>query len=102
MCQKFFQFINAVGEHELKNLKRQLKEEGVGERIHGNVHQANTSLPLDQVEHVVKFIRTYGIQHSLILPERAPGFHEFVYMIILPSTMTKLVVYSKYIAGHQR
>lgn len=98
VCRNLFRFVYALGEREEKNLRLQLHNVGPGEKMHGGVSKSalNRSLPLETHERAVKFIQTYAIQHGLILPGRIPSVRNYLDVIILPSTLTKLEVYNVY------
>ena len=64
-------------------------------RIHGNTKRLPTNcLPKDDIEYLTKFITNYARAHGMPLPGRVPGHRDKV--MVLPTDITKLVVYSKY------
>lgn len=101
VCEKFFSFVNGVSRKELKNVRKSFMENGVGEVMHKNTRRCawNKIIVGEMWEHVVTFIRSFGTQNGLILPGRIPQYSNFADLVVLPSSLTKSVIYNKYLCA---
>ena len=71
------------------------KQTGLCTRIHGNSKRTPVNaIPYEGVHHLVSFIKNFAKAHGMPLPGRFPRHRDKV--MILPSDITKAIVYSKY------
>ena len=95
VCLDTYLYLHCVSRKRYQNLVQHYQQNGLCPRIHGNTKRlpAN-SLPKDDIEYLTKFITNYARAHAMPLPGRVAGHRDKV--IILPTDITKLVVYTKY------
>lgn len=96
VCKKVFLFLHCMSHKRLDNLVQQYEKAGVATRVHGNTKRlpAN-SVGTDAVAKVTTFITNFARAHALPLPGRVPGHRDKV--LLLPSDLSKISVYEKYI-----
>ena len=95
ICQKMFCFLHTIGKDRLVNLYSFVDNNGVTERMHGNIKRTpHNATPHAHVEFLTEFIKNMGDTHGLPLPGRLPSHDQKV--LLLPSDMNKQVVYRQY------
>ena len=95
ICRKTFMFLHHVSKKRLENLIRHYDELGLCTRVHGNTNRLpKNAFSLEETVHVTTFITNYARAHAVPLPGCLPSHKDKV--MILPSDITKIFVYSKY------
>jgi hypothetical protein len=95
ICRKTFMFLHCVGHKRLEHLIRHFDGVGVDTRQHGNSKRLpKNTTPYEEVNRLTLFITNYARAHGLPLPGRVPGHRDKT--MVLPSDVTKALVYSKY------
>ena len=95
ICLNTFLYLHTISHFRYENLGDHFEQVGLCLRTHGNSKRlpAN-SFPAEETSHLAMFIKNYARAHGLPLPGRVPGHRDKV--VILPSDITKTVVYAKY------
>ena len=71
ICEETFIFIHDIGNKAFKNLKHHYKANGVESRIHGHTgRRAPNAVNFNDIENTVKFIKKYGEDNGLPMPQR--------------------------------
>ena len=96
MRGKTFCFLHTKGNKRLKNLSKNLRENGLTPCTHGNTHKRpKHSLPFEATEFVVRFLLSYAERNGLLLPGRIPGYsHSDIKL--LPSSISKRGIWKTY------
>ena len=90
-----FLFLHCMSKKRLENLVSQYDNKGLTTHTHGNTKRLPpNALGADTVIKVTTFIANYARVHTLPLPGRVQGHRDKV--LLLPSYVTKVFVYSKY------
>lgn len=101
VCRLFFLHIHGISATRLKNLFKQFKESGVQERVHGSAKRLPpNTLSFTDTEYVFNFILNIAETQAIILPGRTP-FAWKSDCKLLPTDMSKRVVYDRYTAALQ-
>lgn len=96
VCASTFRFLHGIGIKRFKNLLKNLKENGLSPRVHGNTNRKpKHALSYASTEYVIRFLLTYAEQHALLLPGRIPGYSRSDIQL-LPSSVSKRSVWRVY------
>lgn len=96
ICLKMFRFLHTIGTKRYSNLLKHYRTHGVPPRTHGNEKQRpwNAADYADK-ERAIAFIKSYADVHAMPLPGRLPKHQDYKVML-LPSNVTKRLVYNDY------
>lgn len=95
VCRQTFMFLHCIGHKRLENLLKHFEQIGLNTCVHGNTKRLPvTTLFFEDTNRLVAFITNYARVHAMPLPGRLPGHKDKV--MVLPSDITKVFVYSKY------
>lgn len=75
VCIRMFKFLHGIREKQLKNLKKNVKLNGLCPKVHGNTNRRpKHALSFTSTEYVMRFLLSCAEQHALLLPGRIPGY----------------------------
>ena len=95
VCRTAFLFLHCVSWFRYDSIVSHYKQTALCTRIHGNSKCAPANaIPYEGVHHLVSFIKNFSKAHGMPLPGRVPWHRDKV--MILPSDITKVIVYRKY------
>uniref|UniRef100_A0A1X7TUE9 Uncharacterized protein n=1 Tax=Amphimedon queenslandica TaxID=400682 RepID=A0A1X7TUE9_AMPQE len=95
---------STVSDGTYKKWRRHFLQNGMQPRVHGNTgHIQRHALSVEGVKDVVAFLENYAEDYRILLPWRIPGVRAYQKDKILPSTVSRSVVYRQYAdAGRER
>lgn len=97
ICKAAFMFVHAIGARRLKNLISHYDENGLSERVHGNIRKRpHNRTDGEEIQKIKEFIERFADNHALPLPGRLPT-HKDYRVMLLPSDMSKSAVYRFYV-----
>ena len=77
-----------IGKDRFINVKASYIANGLTTRVHGNSkRRPHNALTFEEVQNLVKFLRSYAEQHGILLPGRIPGYKRDD-LQLLPSSTT--------------
>uniref|UniRef100_A0A1X7V0Y7 TTF-type domain-containing protein n=1 Tax=Amphimedon queenslandica TaxID=400682 RepID=A0A1X7V0Y7_AMPQE len=80
-----------------KNLRRHFLQNGMKPRVHGNTgHIPCHALSVKGIKDVVTFLENYAEDYAILLPERIPGVRHYIKAKLLPSSVSRCMVYRQY------
>ena len=80
-----------IGNDKFINVKASYIANGLTTRVHENSkRRPHNALTFEEVQNLVKFLRSYAEQHGILLPGRIPGYKRDD-LQLLPSSTTKKV-----------
>ena len=96
VCKKTFLFLHTVSEKRLRNLQKNLQENGLAPRQHGNLRRLpSNTISFGDTQRVVEFLQAYAEANAILLPGRIPGYKR-TDVQLLPSCTTKRHVWQQY------
>ena len=99
VCKKTFLFLHTISDKRLLNLQRNIRENGLAPRRHGNLCRLpSNAISYIDTQRVVEFLRSYSEANAILLPGRIPGYKR-TDIQLLPSSTTKRLVWQQYCAA---
>lgn len=96
VCLRLFKFLHGIGDSCFKNLSKNLQENGLIPRVHGNTNRRpKHALSFNSIQHIVQFLYTYAEQHAILLPGQVPGYSR-TDLQLLPSSQSKRAIWRVY------
>ena len=97
LCKNAFLFIHDIGEKQLKNMLKHLKENGLVPIVHGNVGKMPATVyPFEVVLNCVQFLRNYAQINGLPQPSARRGRADLP-PIYLPASQNYKIVHGLYV-----
>ena len=96
-----FRFLYTIGTKGYSNLLKHYRSHGVSPRVHGNKKRRpwNAAVYADK-ERAITFIKSYADVHAMPLPGKLQKHQDYKVML-LPSNVTKRLVYNDYCTASQ-
>lgn len=102
ICRRTFLFLHGISNKRYSNLVDHYKHHGVTPRDHGlRGHSPPNTTCREALEDVLAFIVNFASAVALPIPGRLPNFKN-ERVLLLPTDMTKIGVYRKYVESCQR
>ena len=99
VCKKTFLFLHTISDKRLRNLQRNIRENGLAPRRHGNLRRLpSNAISYIDTQRVVEFLHSYSEANAILLPGCIPGYKR-TDIQLLPSSTTKRLVWQQYCAA---
>ncbi|XP_060568543.1 uncharacterized protein LOC132727145 isoform X2 [Ruditapes philippinarum] len=96
VCKKTFLLCHGIGKKTLSSLSKQVFQEGIAPRIHGNTgRKPHNAITFDDVTRVIHFISNFADERGIHQPA-APRGRDDIPPIYLPSETTKVQMHKDY------